>query len=244
MAVPQKTEVVPYSNRTYLKATYLEREHTIEHYSEWELSAKVDGVRLILDSTTGKVTTRNGEDVLPHIADAVRQSPYNDVELFAGNWSDSISVLRGTKPFNASMLYGLNPTVDPRLYMGKSKMTYEYAMQIMQTLVDRGIEGLIMRCGSIWMKVVPVHTADVLVIGMKEGNGRKAGTCGALVTNYGNVGSGLSDEMSAALWAQKDRLINRLIVEVEYRERHASGKFRFARFVRPRLDKTTESING
>lgn len=236
---PAKSDTIPNSTRNYCKCTYLEPTHTIEKFNAWNLSAKVDGVRLIKNSQTNRVTTRSGEAVLPHIEAAMLASPYIDVELFAGDWSKSISVLRGTLPFTPDMLYGIVPT-DPRLNMGVAAMTYERANNIMETLVARGIEGLIMRNGAIWLKVVPLHTADVRIIGFKEGKGRNTGRLGSIETNYGFI-SGMDDAFRDVIWNNKHVFLN-AIIEVEFRERNPSGKFRFARFKRVRADKSTESL--
>lgn len=239
MLPPSKTGQIPNTSRSYLKATYLDERMNLGD-RPWVWSLKIDGVRLIKDSATQKVTTRNGEEVPWHIAKAVLESGYNDVELFAGSWNDSISVLRGTKPFVSTMIYGLTP-LDTRLFMGNKIAEHENVNAIMNHVVKLGHEGLVLRQGCTWIKVVPEKTADVKIVGFKEGTGRLQGTLGSIETTRGFVGSGIDDAMRDVIWANRDKLLGR-IVECLYRELHSSGKFRFARFSKLRLDKQDESI--
>lgn len=236
--VTQRIETIPNTQRTYCACTYIDEDTNIEQY-DWEITAKVDGVRIIHDKHTDRVTTRGGEDVPVHIANALRKSPHSEAELFAGTLGTSISVLRETAPFVPSMLYGLTP-IDPRLKMGKSKLNQQQLKSLLDAVLARGIEGLVLRCGTMWMKAVPKRYADVRITGIKEGKGRNAGRVGSIETTRGNV-SGMSDEMRDLLW-EKRHLVCGLIIEVEYRELHPSGKFRFGNFIRLRLDKTEESI--
>lgn len=236
--VKQRVLEIAGTGRTYCGCTYIDEDTNVEDYI-WDISAKVDGVRIILHKTTGRVTTRGGEDVPVYIAQALRDSPYTEAELYAGSLGNSVSVLRCTQPFVPSMLYGLVP-LDPRLTMGKRSVTQEQLKQMLNAVVARGIEGLVLRCGSIWMKAVPKRTADVLITGVKEGKGRNAGRLGSLETTRGFV-SGMSDDMRDALWRVRTQVVG-LIAEVEYRELHESGKFRFANFLRIRFDKKEESL--
>lgn len=236
-----KRAAVPHGGRTYLKATYIESATNMS--GTWEVSLKLDGVRVMIDEI-GTVSTRNGQPVQTAIEQEVRRLRRfsgDDYELYAGSWSRSMSVLAGTKQFHPSYLVKIGPTVDTRIDYGSIVIRdTEHALQLMDTVVAAGHEGLMFRKGEIWMKAVPKKTADVLVIGYKEGKGRNAGRLGSLETTRGFV-SGMSDSLRDMLWVHKSQLAG-LLIEVEYRELWPSGKFRFGSFLRVRTDKTEESI--
>jgi len=73
-----------------------------------------------------------------------------------------------------------------------------------------------------WLKIKPIITVDLEIVGVEEGTGKYVGNCGALVlegedSGYKirtNVGSGLTDEQRADIWANQQNVLGR-IVEVE-----------------------------
>lgn len=90
-----------------------------------------------------------------------------------------------------------------------------------------------------WMKIKDERTADVRVIGMKEGKGKYAGTCGALVVDYNGRHipvSGMSDTERAEFWRAPRSIIGKT-VEVAYQQETVHGSLRHPRFKRIRHDK-------
>ena len=79
------------------------------------------------------------------------------------------------------------------------------------------------------LKVKVMQDCDLEIIGVQEGQGRFAGTLGALIVDYKGtpvgVGSGLSDEMRRSIWANPDAYIGR-VATIQYFEetQDASGK--------------------
>lgn len=103
--------------------------------------------------------------------------------------------------------------------------------------------------GRTWslMKVKKMNTLDLEIIGFEEGEGRLAGTLGAILVRYkdGNtvrVGSGFSDEMRKHIWSDPNNFIYR-VAEIQYFEETTNkdgGKsLRFPVFKDIRYDKPT-----
>lgn len=99
------------------------------------------------------------------------------------------------------------------------------------------------------LKVKRFYTVDLRVTAIEEGQNRLAGTMGALVVDYkGNefrVGSGFDDATRAAVWANPDNYIGK-IVECRYKEVTMDKKtglesLQFPTFVRFRNDKNEVS---
>lgn len=99
------------------------------------------------------------------------------------------------------------------------------------------------------LKIKRFYTVDLRIIAVEEGQNRLAGTMGALVVDYkGNelrVGSGLDDATRAAVWANPDDYIGK-IVEVKFKEKSCDKKtcaesLQFPTFVRFRDDKNEVS---
>ena len=71
------------------------------------------------------------------------------------------------------------------------------------------------------LKVKVMQDADLRIIGVKEGEGKFAGTLGALIVDYKGspvgVGSGLTDEMRSIIWAYPDSYIGR-VAKIRYFE--------------------------
>jgi len=71
------------------------------------------------------------------------------------------------------------------------------------------------------LKVKVMQDCDLEIIGVQEGEGKFAGTLGALTVDYKGtpvgVGSGLSDEMRRAVWANPDAYIGR-VATIQYFE--------------------------
>lgn len=79
------------------------------------------------------------------------------------------------------------------------------------------------------LKVKVMQDCDLEIIGVQEGQGKFAGTLGALICNYKGtpvgVGSGLSDEMRHAIWSNPNQYIGR-VATIQYFEQtnDANGK--------------------
>lgn len=99
------------------------------------------------------------------------------------------------------------------------------------------------------LKVKRFYTVDLRIAAIEEGQNRLAGTMGALVVDYkGNelrIGSGFDDATRAAVWANPDNCIGK-IVECKYKEVTMDKKtglesLQFPTFVRFRDDKNEVS---
>lgn len=99
------------------------------------------------------------------------------------------------------------------------------------------------------LKVKRFYTVDLRITAIEEGQNRLTGTMGALVVDYkGNelrVGSGFDDATRAAVWANPDNYIGK-IVEIKYKEKSCDKKnglesLQFPTFVRFRNDKNEVS---
>lgn len=99
------------------------------------------------------------------------------------------------------------------------------------------------------LKVKRFYTVDLRITAIEEGKNRLAGTMGALVVDYkGNelrIGSGFDDATRAAVWANPDNYIGK-IVECKYKEVTMDKKtglesLQFPTFVRFRDDKNEVS---
>ena len=91
-----------------------------------------------------------------------------------------------------------------------------------------------------WMKVKPIHTEDLKVIGTFEGQGKYEGLCGGLIVDRGGVrvrvGSGLSDAQRN-LWADDSSDILGATIEVAFQEVTPDGSLRHPRLKSVRGDK-------
>jgi len=200
----------------------------------YEFSYKIDGVRMLRDED-GKPVSRSGkplynlEDVPAYIVDA---------EIFLKDWETSVSMVR-TKYTDEKVpveyVYELD-RIDPRLDLYTiMDPCVEFIEEALNDAVSEGYEGLILRNVETnrWLKVKPSDNYDVEVIGTTEGTGKYEGKLGALVTNMGKVGTGLTDEDRSK---PIDSWIGKTI-EVECMGLTKNGKFRHPRYVRDRWDK-------
>jgi DNA ligase-1 len=154
-------------------------------------------------------------------------------------------VLFGQKDFNHFELL-------PILYRGgdTTKIT-----KILEEEVANGEEGIMInildapyefkRTNNL-LKVKKMQTMDLEIIGFEEGEGRLAGTLGAILVRYKNgnvvkVGSGFSDDLRVTIWDNQSDYLGK-IAEISYFEEttNASGgaSLRFPIFKDIRYDKT------
>ena len=128
--------------------------------------------------------------------------------------------------------------------------------------VAAGFEGIMIkdmdapyecRRSTFWMKLKPVITVDLNIIGFEEGTGRNAGRLGAIIcegvdddrTIHVNVGSGLSDSDRDGYWSARDDLLGRVVeVAADAVTQNQDGTYslRFPRFVRFRGFETGEKL--
>lgn len=113
--------------------------------------------------------------------------------------------------------------VDLDTYVGELQFK-EFNLQA----IVNGLEGIMVKdpdaiyeCkrSHAWLKIKPVLTVDLTIVGVEEGTGKNEGKLGALVcegTDQGkfirvNVGSGLTDEQRDEIWADKDNVIGQVV---------------------------------
>jgi DNA ligase-1 len=141
----------------------------------------------------------------------------------------------------------------PVLYRGKD--TAEIT-KYLEELTSAGEEGVMINiCDALYefkrttnlLKVKKMNTLDLEIVGVEEGEGRLAGTLGAIHVRYkdGNivkVGSGFSDWHRNEIWQNQIYYIGK-IVEIQYFEETKNDKggvsLRFPIFKDIRLDKLT-----
>lgn len=235
------------------KATYWEEGMNLK--GKWLVLRKIDGVRMIRDKFN---QVRSRDDKPLHNANHL---VFKDAEFFIKDWNTSVSVARTPRhdSYNALNITQENVfelsdgNFDKRLFICElTNPTDEQLLELMQKQLDAGDEGLVIRQGNKWLKVVPTIFADVRVIGVKQGTGRLGKVLGSIQTNYGSVGSIVQQTNSKGqllsdylfrecLWDNRDKLIG-MIIQVGYREITEKGKLRFPKFIRLRKDKEVEDL--
>lgn len=113
-----------------------------------------------------------------------------------------------------------------------------------------GYEGLMLKNPSApyqckrstnWLKIKPVITLDMRIVGMEIGTGKNSDRLGALIcecTESGrliqsNVGSGFSDDKRSEIWAAGDSLLDHIVevaADAVTRNQDGSYSLRFPRF--------------
>lgn len=214
----------------------------------WAVTLKVDGVRAVMRD--GVATSRAGKPLYN-----IPSMPDGEYEVYTGDFKETIEIVRASKSTRRHILkeemYALDP-IDPRLFLyGMDDPTASEIDEAMEEALDMDYEGLVLRQGNVWLKVKPKPTADVFVTGYQPGTGKHEGRMGALLTNYGKVGTGFTDA-DREWWAGQVTfsvdsdtpyvLHGKHLIEVEYMGLTPGGKFRHPRFVRIRTDKDTESL--
>ena len=101
------------------------------------------------------------------------------------------------------------------------------------------------------LKVKKMQSADLIITGFEEGEGRLKGTLGRMNVNYKGgvvgVGSGYTDSERKYIWNHKDELLGK-IAEIQYFEQSKNAKtkevsLRFPVFKCFRDEKKEESYN-
>lgn len=203
----------------------------------WVISRKIDGVRM-LRCPKGLPVSRAGKRLhnLDHISAGI-----TDCEVFLDNWETSVSMVRTQSMVHIpeTAIYSLLP-LDPRLEIGcVEDPTAEFIQDELELALARGDEGLVLRQGDKWLKVKGKHTLDVTVQGYQAGTGKYEGRLGALLTDYGKVGTGFKD-------VERDEELYPIgsIIEVECMELTPRGRMRHSRFLRRRFDKDESNVEG
>lgn len=124
----------------------------------------------------------------------------------------------------------------------------EEVYNILNEVVNNGQEGLILNTftglykfgkrSSDLLKVKKFNTCDLIILDLQEGEGKFAGTLGALICDYKgyqlSVGSGFSDEIRNHIWNNPNEVIGR-VAEIKYFEESSNEKgglsLRFPTFV-------------
>lgn len=213
----------------------------------WQLTLKIDGARM-LRRPDGTPVSRADKPLynLEHISKEIK-----DAEIFDNNWETSMGLVRRSvngSPVCPTKVYSLDP-LDPRLDLGTHEApTHGFLQGLMEKKVKEGYEGLIVRQGDKWLKYKPSDTADVFVTGFQEGTGKHLGKMGALLTNYGKVGTGFSDEDRE--WWQKMydkygiKWLTAQLIQCTFMEWTKAGKMRHPVMEAHRIDKTEESLGA
>ena len=166
-------------------------------------------------------------------------------------WSDRRCMLECMTGFyNNSLTYF---ELLPVLYRGEDTSKI---LEFLEAEIARGQEGVMINiCNAPYefkrttnlLKVKKMNTLDLEIVGVEEGEGRLAGTLGAIHVRYkdGNivkVGSGFSDWHRNEIWQNQIYYIGK-IVEIQYFEETKNDKggvsLRFPIFKDIRLDKLT-----
>jgi len=138
-------------------------------------------------------------------------------------------------------------------YVEKEELAVEDHSDLVKTLHDKfvseGYEGAMIKNPKApyrfkrsfdIMKLKAFIDVDLPIEGLLPGRGKHEGTLGAFVVDYlgvkVQVGSGLSDEIRAEIWDNKEKYIGRTI-EVRYQEVTPEGSLRFPTFVCFRNDR-------
>ena len=107
--------------------------------------------------------------------------------------------------------------------IGRGIFDEDWIVTTLDKYVSQGSEGLMINLNVPYqftrtidlLKVKKMHTFDLEIIGMREGSGEFANSCGALIVDYKGypvgVGSGISKEERFMFWNNKEQYIGRII---------------------------------
>lgn len=129
------------------------------------------------------------------------------------------------------------------------KSDYKAIKDLHDEFVEDGYEGAMVKDldapykfgrGPEVMKLKAFHDVDLKIEKLIEGTGRHSGKLGSVAVSYQGVevqvGSGFSDSLREAIWADPDSFVGRMI-EVRYQEVTPDGSLRFPTFVCFRNDR-------
>ena len=132
----------------------------------------------------------------------------------------------------------------------------EKFLQLFQEVTSSGGEGIILKNydagyffgkrNSNLMKIKEEVTKDLAVVGMVEGEGKYAGTLGALIVQSRDGTkhqvSGMTDDQRTRWWNSKELILGQ-VVEVKAMKELEDGSLREPRFKACRFDKTLAEID-
>jgi len=131
----------------------------------------------------------------------------------------------------------------------------EELLKYYEKMLAQGHEGLIVKnmnstyefkCSYNWMKLKPMETIDLKIVGVKEGKGKLKGTLGSVVVRNGKtkvdcpMGKGITHTIAKEMWEayKKDKTsIIGHIGEVQYQNETADGSLFLPKFLCIRDDK-------
>lgn len=188
-------------------------------------------------------------NLLHNFDEVLDENPHLDgcFETFRNNWNDTISMVKNQREDVGKVqfehLYKIFPMAerDPRLFISTvPSLTQTEIEALLKQELDAGNEGLVLyqTATNVYWKVKPVHTIDLRVLRVIPGTGRNFARLGAVLTKYGKVGTGFTDEQRDEFFMNPNFLSS--IIEVSYMEMTKNKKMRHARFIRPRPDKSIE----
>jgi len=196
---------------------------------EWLVTIKLDGVCAIVKDDVALSRANKPLLHLEHLADGI-------YEIFLGSWEETVSRIRTHEgpPIPKKYVYCLDPP-DKRLHIKVLDNPEPLVIRsyLAKALKD-GHEGLVLHGpeGKL-LKVKPIETYDIPVLGVIKGKGKHLGKLGALMTEKGNVGTGFTDvEREELLYTRPGT-----VIEVEAMGLTPKGRFRHPRFKRVRFDK-------
>jgi DNA ligase-1 len=178
-----------------------------------------------------------------HIFDWLPRSEFNNISKAAS----SLPYASRRSRLEKHVAVGSRHLVLPDSYIASSpeEVTHYY-----NSFRDMSLEGAIVKAthghyvgkrSPLWIKMKAEETEDLEIVDFEEGEGKCAGTLGALVVNRNGVlirvGSGLSDDDRSVIWSNPNLYLHKL-VEVQYQEVTPDGSLRHPRFVRLRMDKS------
>lgn len=133
--------------------------------------------------------------------------------------------------------------------IGRGEFNKEWVRELLTEWTSNGSEGLMINLNSPYqfgrtielLKVKNMYTLDLRIIGMREGSGEFANTCGALIVDYKGyevgVGSGISKNERIEFWNNREKYIGK-VVEVQAFEQttdqNGNLSLRFPVFIRVR----------
>lgn len=215
----------------------------------WEICLKIDGIRAFINLVTEEVISRANKPLygFTHRLINELQERYGtenevlDCEVFRKDWETTQTLVRTINNPDKVIIEDLyildGDNVDRRLHIGwvdDPELEFINEHLIRARLMNQ--EGLVLKKYDRWLKVKPFETYDVKVTGITKGKGKYDGNLGAIITDMGKVGTGLTDKERWFLHSFGDKLIG-MTIEVKCMELTKDGKFRHPVFIRLRFDK-------
>jgi len=221
------------------------------------VTVKKDGM-LLRRTEDGRIVTKGGKQVY-NLPNVIINPGFEYAELFCGSWGKTMSIARASKsprrPITVNEIYPLHPIVDNRLttFPPDTEMIFDdetkrfvcthiksndlkKQLEIVLALKHEGLVVHDLETGRK-IKVKPKNTVDIKVLGIVRS--RAAAHYGMLkefITEAGAVGVGLTREQRQKYMTKS--MIGK-IIEVEVIGGYTSkGKFRSAKFIRVREDKS------